>query len=700
MLTLLTLAVVAFVVTMRTERLASGNVLYRTNARQYVDAGLSEAVSLINAALSTNRSCYPVHGWSTNEAGLPHFFEQDCFGLPATNNAPIFLLRGSVTNLLPATLAAQARLVESGWVIIQETNAATGSDGIQAGRVSFLVVNLSGLMDVHALNADRCQALGEPNAGVTNLMNATGVYQRVFFTQPDITAANGGAVSNLVTFSYDPGPDVYFTNLTRFGTRAFTNDLFPRFNIILATNAAGLDAVSNLLANAGVPAADATAWNILNYQDAGRIPIGPAPTYRTGIGVKDVPLINEIALQDVSAPGTSNHYGVAVELWYPFVPHASPDSNKLWVAVFTNHDALAAAFAALGDKYDKPPPPMGLELPILPAMNYKSSTEFFVGSSSNANATQIFFPQVVIDYDINGQQIGTHTNYLSISAQNPVWIWPRVYVDGICVDEALLDATPGATSPVWTWTDVCSIQFSDPRANHVLSAQTSFTNPPSLGTTNANCSIPCLPLVHADAPMRSAGELRNIYAPGLSGGRIDFTTALGGACRDRFTVLASNAPVHGLFQANTPYTNIWQAILSDVTIGWTNQIFPGESFDKIGADPAALRLLASNVVQSLSGNSGWVCNQEMFPIMGSNMLSTVMTTNRVGGMDAQAVCGDILAGIADRVSFRQSSFLIIVCGQRLSPMGRVLADQRAACTIVRDAYTGRWVVDHMVWLTD
>jgi hypothetical protein len=90
----------------------------------------------------------------------------------------------------------------------------------------------------------------------------------------------------------------------------------------------------------------------------------------------------------------------------------------------------------------------------------------------------------------------------------------------------------------------------------------------------------------------------------------------------------------------------------------------------------------------------------MLPLVASNL--DVIQLNGVAITNALTFSqrGDILAGIADRVSFRQNTFLVIVCGQRLSPLGRVLADQRAAITVVRDAFTGRWVVDHAVWLTE
>jgi len=64
-----------------------------------------------------------------------------------------------------------------------------------------------------------------------------------------------------------------------------------------------------------------------------------------------------------------------------------------------------------------------------------------------------------------------------------------------------------------------------------------------------------------------------------------------------------------------------------------------------------------------------------------------------------------LRGLIDKVSFRQNIFVIIVAAQTLSPASSeshpiVLSDQRAAVTVIRDAYTGRWTVHSWQWLTE
>ncbi|MCL2788905.1 MAG: hypothetical protein FWD59_10530, partial [Micrococcales bacterium] len=117
----------------------------------------------------------------------------------------------------------------------------------------------------------------------------------------------------------------------------------------------------------------AFAWSIVNQIDAGRVArVSEFPTLdnpepdinnytRAEYAVKDVPLINKVhvfnifdrdtgnshpdAPQEASYYGIvppepdvtlSNHYAVAVELWYPFAPHDPPPDTWLYVGVVTN----------------------------------------------------------------------------------------------------------------------------------------------------------------------------------------------------------------------------------------------------------------------------------------------------------------------------------------------------------------------------
>ena len=751
-LAVIAMAVVALVVTLRIERLAARNVLERTAARQYVDVGLAQAMATVDLACFGRT--YPVGDWiSTNgditssvpayryrfqgnelikagqrippEPALTTSFQDgDCMGTPSTNmSETIRLFRGSITNFVPAALAGQATNIFSGWSNIIETNGQSGAsaatDGYTAGRVSFLVINLSGLMDTHFLTTTREAALGEAplfNTARKLIDAGTTTATRVFLSQLDLTAANNGnQVSNLVTLSYDPGPDVYFAPSNQavwFGTRPFATNLATRFNINALTNAQGfaqsIATVSNLLYDAGVSNASDVAYNIYNYVMPARTPVpDDMQFYRTDCGIKDVPLINEVATEDISPPGTSNHYGVAVELWYPFVPHDSPDNVSLWVDVFTNdmaHNTLpsGASDSVTSFMHGAKPgslPGNGISFrvdPLPTTMIYGSTgahAEFFVGSTTNTAGTQpIYFEQIIPATETEPAR----TNYLPVSNSNPIWVWPRVFVGNQCVDEALVNVSDHS---LYTWTGTGSWQYADLRANSTTNSAR-FTLDNTLGASNVNSTVRP-PLMLMDAPMTSAGELRHIYAPGMTNDCLDLASPQGAACRDRFTVRATNSPMRGLVQANTPYTNIWKALLCDVPIGWTNSVM-ATLVNLASLNSAQPQLLAAAVAGTSTNTAGggWFRFQEMLPAMATNILGTMTTTTATNEYESSAVCGDILAGIADRVSFRQNVFLVIVCAQRLSPLGRTLADQRAAAVVIRDAFTGRWVVNSLVWLTE
>ena len=95
-------------------------------------------------------------------------------------------------------------------------------------------------------------------------------------------------------------------------------------------------------------------------------------------------------------------------------------------------------------------------------------------------------------------------------------------------------------------------------------------------------------------------------------------------------------------------------------------------------------------------------------------LSTNALLNSVGPAPVQAAgdspgvydyLEDVMRGLIDKVSFRQNIFVVVVAAQTLSPASTdehpiVLADQRAAVTVIRDAFTGRWAIHDWTWLTE
>jgi len=104
---------------------------------------------------------------------------------------------------------------------------------------------------------------------------------------------------------------------------------------------------------------------------------------------------------------------------------------------------------------------------------------------------------------------------------------------------------------------------------------------------------------------------------------------------------------------------------------------------------------------------GWKSSADMLPAIMTNPIEKVTFTLPEGVSDdfAHDWFEDAVRHLPDLVSFRQNIFVIVIAAQTLSPASTpsrpvVLADQRAAVTVIRDAFTGRWTVHDWRWLTE
>ena len=356
----------------------------------------------------------------------------------------------------------------------------------------------------------------------------------------------------------------------------------------------------------------------------------------------------------------------------------------------------------------------------------------------------------------------------SLGATLSTWIRPLVAVkeknvsatsenEGFeAVDEALL-TEEGNSISVMEWTEEASFSVADPRINAWYSdasavsawykANNTFgaTNESPLSVTGAlTATMPGvseLPFIHADAPFQSIGELGHItvdldakeynrlHRPDLPArDTIDFSTRVGAATLDRFTIASTNAPMYGLIQANTTYEGVIRKILKDIPMGWTNDIgltgvtdehaFPLNETDEEAA------LLTANWTNTLlrtatyygyagdediNGRPGWTCFADMLPDLSTNALAHLSldfaAKKESNTYYKHDYMEDVMRGLVDKVSFRQNIYVIIVAAQTVSPASTeanpiVVADQRAAVTVIRDAYTGRWLIHSWVWLTE
>ncbi len=311
------------------------------------------------------------------------------------------------------------------------------------------------------------------------------------------------------------------------------------------------------------------------------------------------------------------------------------------------------------------------------------------------------------------------------------------------VDEALLNRTFKEEDGHYKkWERRGSISIDEPRDNvwtekwSEQDAMTESMGDGIQGERNVNFNPHAeYPFIHYDRPFLSIGELGYIntaiftnivngtieppelrklkHPSGIVVRRdtIDLSTRSGASLIDKFSTGAIVSPTHGLIQANTLYGEVVQRILNQIPLGtpetndanekiqladnhsvlwtdlWTNTLL--KTYAETPPDP------------NLSGFPGWTCFGEMLPDLGTNAIITKWEDPN----QEHDTTEDVLRGIIDKVSFRQNIFVIIVAAQALSPVSTemspvVLADQRAAVTVIRDAYTGRWTVHSWTLLTE
>lgn len=709
MLSMLIVWAVAFSISMRMERLSAKNYVNEVHAKHFLQTALAAAIQGIDNSMIGR--CYP---------------DQNAMCSMNTNNDFCSdILIGKASNSISCSLWADAISVTNNcrWINIISTNSFNPDAKSTNGRVAYLVVNCSGLLDANYL--------GDTNhSWCTNIVNAVfndladyfyKDYQehRRYETISELTAlkdAKPSAVSNLFIYSYDVNRDMYFTNRNELGLRNIT--LTTKFCVNSITNYACYDScdydaysselentnsdfkinywdpLTNLLARDEVHLANPAeiAWNIINYLDEDRIPqnSGKHP-WMDKAGSEAVPLINEVVLQKIPSPPT-NHYEFVVELWYPFYPlEVKDDEFELQVAVSdenleTNICSSTndiTTFSA-GNNWSFKKENIG-------EMEFGAEDEFLCFTSP-----PISFPNITTN-------VPPTTNYLPISADNSVWFLARVLKDNIPVDQAM-------DQEAIEFTDTVGYSVNDPRDN---GEEERWEDPyawnstnTTFGTTNVNCKPSAnhgqgLPIYHRDGPMQNIGELGQIYHSTVAVGipwlniNIMDTQNRSAALLDYMTVRATNeqSSMHGLININTKNPDVLRALFHNMKIGYTNEMHE--------VNTNAI----NNLVSTIITNKNWpYCNfQDMFAGGKSNAVAEAfracVPTNDVPSTDYLREAG--LRNILDKITFRQNIFTIILVAQVLSPDGRTpVAEKRAVAIVYRDVYTGQSFVRLFMPLAD
>jgi Tfp pilus assembly protein PilX len=376
LLAVLTLLAVAFAIAMRVESMAARNYLNLVRSKQLIYTGLQQGMD------DVTRTCvgrtYP--DWKLfSSPGLTAPYPRDALSSTNTSTNVCILMVGEATNTIPPSLYANAFARTPKWKNVLVTN--DGGIVQTNGRVAYLIVNTSGLLDASYIggkpridSATTAEIdpsnLFVPTADASTFVSNRTVRHKRYETLQEIygiTVADPAEAPVLFPTSYDPGPDVYLQNTNQLGSASAV--LIPKFNINSITNYACfwnmttpgaylsdplfmanyLTPLGNILGAALPEMPDSkkidVAWNVVNYLDPNRIPQNGNPySYRHTEGTECVPLINEIVFDQVSGAPTYK-YRFRVELWYPFIPTnvASGDGFKLQIGVFSNNFTAATA---------------------------------------------------------------------------------------------------------------------------------------------------------------------------------------------------------------------------------------------------------------------------------------------------------------------------------------------------------------------
>lgn len=193
--------------------------------------------------------------------------------------------------------------------------------------------------------------------------------------------------------------------------------------------------------------------------------------------------------------------------------------------------------------------------------------------------------------------------------------------------------------------------------------------------------------------------------------------------------IATNKPSYGLFALNSKQTNAVKGMLENMVIGYTT-MFTNYTYKL--ADPT-LTELAEAIIKSnrneatygtgkgfISFRSIWTPQDGIAdcvpadPLMSGGPLAKKFRlaaqnaqpvngapTPPSGGLQGDIFLEEPFRRICELITFRQGMFGVIIVSQVYAADGQtVVAEKRAFATIYRDAYTGKFFIRSLKWLSD
>ncbi|MBU0715967.1 MAG: hypothetical protein KJ964_11475, partial [Verrucomicrobia bacterium] len=665
-LSVMVLMAVAFAIAMRTERVAAGNYADSVRARQLVHVGLARALDDLAGKLGTNGLMSAVGGTNYPPWDVTNSYTT-AYTNTSTNANALKLLalnrENEATNFIPRVLWFAAtntdeRSASNHWVLIESvaqwgTNLPTTN---LMGRVKYLILNCSGLLDANFVGGATTRGLGtnpmeiainsmsEMNNYSDFLINRANNYR--YETQAELAELNktvfNGAPSNFTVYSYAPA--------------GYWNGSTNQAQVNLAGDESQLSlrqvAFISAFTNAGFSLyyAGVLFTNLLDYVDLGYKP----ENYETA--VEPVPMISKITYSSTSGAGTPVTYDITVAftLWYPFV-----NTGGGTCSFDAQVEVLNSVGATLGTM------PLFAE-PTITIASGQTNNISRLFSTTTAGPYQIKIISAVVRNgvdDVDKLSACTLPNTVN-NGGSKTWecIDPRFNYNPLDTTlwkipvSADLGAINGATLDYW----------ADP--------------------INADCDKDAAMYV-ANGPLKSAGELGYLaYAPWKT------VKLYGNSCQRVLDVFAvgtnasytdvTNTIWRGRVNPNTRQPEVLSALFANMPV----DEYPGQNTNLLtGTD---LQLLVEYLQTSaLFTNFLDICQ-------GFTNFSTTATNELQKEAFFRNTCG--------LVSVRQNLFTIIIEAHVASGgnIPRNPVKQRAVALVWRDPYTGEMFVRSIKWLRD
>ena len=696
LLTVMVLMAVTFAITMRTERLAAGNYADTVRARELVQVGLARAMN--------DMVVFGQYGLGTNGLSspgskvYPDWPVMVPYTVAYTNTSKnvylVYATNGSTraneaTNFVPRALWAAATNADylsasNHWLLIESITYTNGgvAETNRMGRVKYLVLNCSGLLDANYAGGPAGTVVGVARVGSTSPADiAIGNLGEIKANFParrmtsDIRYETLGELNTLAEinkpatnlFVYSRAlPGYWNTNPPPYGSVGTQVNLSGTATNINDRRVQITDALMSI----GISSPDAfIIWrNLMDYVDPDSI---HTDSYAS---VESVPMINEVVVSNVvSAAGLNDNMDTYIffELWYPFVKVNASAFEVQYKATFT--DLGGAGFK---------PSNIGAWKSVAPTVT--------PGAQSFA---------VIIDHlPVVSKPSGSAVDFNSTIIARVVLVAGGEEVDQV---EGITLNNKNVGVPSFS---VVSSECLDPRFNWYLTQWQSPT-PPTLGVINS-CTLNYLnsptntgdistEMYVANRPLQSVAELGYLvyssnapwHTVKLYGTNLHRVLDVFGLSTNTSDIFMTNTIVYrGLVNCNSNSAlDATAVVFADMPVDQ----YPGEGLNPLlipAAQTFASTIFSKGVFTNLS-DIGYNLNSADFQFpAGINELQRESYFRNAFNL----------------LNLRQNVFTIIIEAQAASGgnIPKNPAKQRAVAIVWRDPYTGEMFVRNIKWLGD